>query len=337
MWGIVRKAINNNAEKPLNALIDEVADIIIQKLENDLDLKVSSRQESWGATTLHKDRIDESISSRASQSDIDALTGKVNNLENSISQKQRQVLEESHADKIDDSISSRASQATVNEINGKIDSMAAGGIGSEHLDRIDVNIGSRATQATAEAIKAKTDLIEASPITSLHAGRIDVSLSSRASQVIAEAIKNKTDLIEANPMTVTHASRIDAAISSRQANWGATTTHRDRIDATISSRASQASINALQTSVNNLSSGGGGVKGVQRGTFRLNNQRYIDITISPVSPNKCHVSLYGNGTWSERIYDENAGIHVNVLLTNRLTVDGEAKYGMFSWEIVEYN
>jgi hypothetical protein len=38
-----------------------------------IDTPISSRQASWGATTVHRDRIDTTISSRASQASLDAL------------------------------------------------------------------------------------------------------------------------------------------------------------------------------------------------------------------------------------------------------------------------
>lgn len=50
-----------------------------------LDANITSRQPSWGATTIHKDRIDTNIGSRASQESVDAVKIGVDNISAKVS------------------------------------------------------------------------------------------------------------------------------------------------------------------------------------------------------------------------------------------------------------
>ena len=178
------------------------------------------------------------------------------------------------------------------------------------------------------------------------ANNLDASVSSRQAQV----------------MSSTQANRLDANISSRQANWGATTTHRNRIDDTITSRAAQTTVNTISTNVGSnanaasatgsvhaklkdiksaiVSSGGGGIKSVQRGA--VSSSSYADnVTITAVNLSKSFVNMQTARTnaAAARPHDDNQSATVG-RLTNSTTLrvykSRDHPVSPVDWEVIEF-
>ena len=147
--------------------------------------------------------------------------------------------------------------------------------------------------------------------------------------------------LQQSVLSQTQANRLDANVSSRQANWGATTTHRDRIDATISSRATQSSLNSLHTKVDGIntavSSGGGGIKSVQRGMASVSSDSRT-VNISSVNRSK---SFLTSSTRANEAHINGMSMYATTVRFNsstELSFQRSSAIGTayVSWEVVEF-
>jgi len=178
-------------------------------------------------STFDLSNLDEPISSRASQTSLDALSNVVDGIQTAVSALDLSTL--------DVTISSRASQTSldivmgiVNNIQTKVDAL--------DLSNLDTPISSRASQTSLDIVMGIINNIQ-TKVDALDLSNLDTPVSSRASQTSLDVLSGIVNNIQ------TQLEALDLS----------------NLDVTVSSRASQASVDALsgtvgemQTSVNEL-------------------------------------------------------------------------------------
>ena len=225
------------------------------------------------------DKIDASMSSRASQATANDIWAKVNSfdftrLDTSVSSRASQTsvntvqttLNGLSTANLDAKISTRATQDSVNDVKTKVDTLDTSNLDAKVTTRatqtsvdnvkakvdttLDVNVSTRATQVSVDNVKTKLDTLDTA--------NLDVKLSTRATQGSVDGVKAKVDTLDTSRLDVPVSTRaqeltlmnrtniIDTALNGAHTKLDALLA---RADVVLSTRASQDSIDAISTTL----------------------------------------------------------------------------------------
>jgi len=185
-------------------------------------------------SSLDFSNLDEPISSRASQTSLDSMSGVVNSIQTTVD-----TLDFSN---LDETVSSRASQSSIDDfVLGLLPIVT---ITQKLVQRnLNVKVSSRASQISLDLLSEVVDAIQ-TKVDSLDLSNLDVTISSRASQTSLDILKNIITAIQAKVDTL-DTSNLDVLVSSR-----ASQTSVDTLDDAAGNI--QTSINELHTRMDSV-------------------------------------------------------------------------------------